>query len=178
MTDPSPSEVLDQMEIDTTSATVDSTPSADSPPTNLAAAAAAAVPQSRIAIDKMLAENQATRNQEYHYDIIPIPDLLRHLSERGIQPSFRDAMNSSLARQNFHFMHGTSNCFVAENSNLVYEEEDYAESEVGDVSPDHHVQAGDDQSGNDEIDKADMMDVEQSELSSDHSTQHQASEEL
>ncbi|TGO53562.1 hypothetical protein BCON_0121g00380 [Botryotinia convoluta] len=157
------------MEIDTTSATVDSTP------TNVAAAAAAAVPQSIIAFDTMLAEYKTTGDKEYHYDIIPIPDLLRHLSERGIQPSFRDAMvvmlllddeNRALAHQNFLFTHGTSNCFVAENSNLVYEEEDYADSEVGDVSPDHHV------------DKADMMDVEQSELSSDHSTQHQASEEL
>ncbi|KAF7942127.1 hypothetical protein EAE99_000178 [Botrytis elliptica] len=190
MTDLSPSKDLVQMEIDTTSATVDSTPSANSTPTNVAAATAAAataVPQSTMVFDEMLAEYQDERNEEYHYDIIPIPDLLRHLRERGIRPSFRDAMvvmlltddeNRSLARQNVRFTPGTANCFVAENSNLVYEEEVYSESEVGDASPDSHVQAGDDQPDNEQVDKADMMDVEQSELSSDHSTQHEASEEL
>ncbi|KAF5871739.1 uncharacterized protein Bfra_008763 [Botrytis fragariae] len=182
MADPSPSKVLDQMEIDTTSATVDATSSTNSAPTN----EAAAVSQSRIALDEMFAEYKAKRDKDYHYNVIPIPDLLRHLSERGIQPSFRDAMvvmlllddeNRSLAHQNFHFTHGTANCFVAENSNLVYEE-DFGEREVGDASPGRQVQVGDDQSGGEQVDKPDMMDVEQSELSSDHSTQHQASEEL
>ncbi|KAF7888294.1 uncharacterized protein EAF02_002835 [Botrytis sinoallii] len=188
MTDPSPSKDLVQMEIDTTSATVDSAPSANSTPINVAAAAtAAAVPQSTMVFDEMLAEYQDERNEEYHYDIIPIPDLLRHLRERDIRPSFRDGMvamlllddeNRSLARQNVLFTPGTANCFVAENSNLVYEEEVYSESEVGDASPDSPVQAGDDQPGNEQVDKADIMDVEQSELSSDHSTQNEASEEL
>ncbi|TGO39893.1 hypothetical protein BHYA_0046g00470 [Botrytis hyacinthi] len=187
MTYPSPSKVLNQMEIDTTSATVDSTPSTNSPPTNVAAAAAAAtVPQPRNAFNEMLAEYQAKRDEDYHYNVIPIPHLLRHLRERGIQASFRDAMvlmllvddeNRALAHQNFHFTHGTANCFVAEHSNLVYEE-DFGESDVGDASPDCHVQAGDDQSGNEQVGKPDIMDAEQSELSSDHSTRHEASEEL
>ncbi|KAF7911070.1 uncharacterized protein EAF01_002578 [Botrytis porri] len=186
MTDPSPSKVLDQMEIDTTSTAVDSTLSIDSTPTNATAVAAAAVHQSRTPFDKLLAGWQAKRDEDYHYNVIPIPDLLRHLRERGIQVSFRDAMvamllvddeNRALASQNFHFTHGTANCFVAEHSNLVYEEE-YAESEVGDASPGRQAQVDDDQSGNEQVDKADMMEVEQSELSSDHATQHQASEEL
>ncbi|TGO68787.1 hypothetical protein BOTNAR_0020g00610 [Botryotinia narcissicola] len=117
-------------------------------------------------------------DEDYHYNVIPIPDLLRHLRERDIRASFRDEMvpmllvddeNRDLVHQNFHLTHGTANCFVAERSNLV-SEEDFGESEVGDASPGRHVQAGDDQSANDE--------VEQAEFSSDDSTQHEAHKEL
>ncbi|KAF7953595.1 uncharacterized protein EAE97_000994 [Botrytis byssoidea] len=187
MTDPSPSKAMDQVEIDPLSTTIDSTASANStPPPNVTASTAAAIPQSRIVFDEMLAAYQATRDEDYHYNMIPIPDLLRHLRERGIQASFRDAMvlmllvddeNRDLVYQNFHFTHGTANCFVAERSNLVYEE-DFGESEVGDASPGRHVQAGDDQSANEEVEKPDMMEVEQAEFSSDDSTQHEAHKEL
>ncbi|KAF7902683.1 hypothetical protein EAF00_002586 [Botryotinia globosa] len=186
MTHPPPSKVLDQMEIDPPSTTVDSTPFANSTPPNVTAGSAAVIPQSRNVFDEMIAAYQSTRDEDYHYNVIPIPDLLRHLRERGIRASFRDAMvlmllvddeNRDLVHQNFHFTHGTANCFVAERSNLVYEE-DFGESEVGDASPGQHVQAGDDQSGNDEVEKPDMMEVEQAEFSSDDSPQHEAHKKL
>lgn len=181
MADPSPSKVLDQMEIDALSDTAtldftssDSTSSENSSPTNVAAAAA--LPQSTSNWDEMIAAYQARRDREYHYNTIPVLDFLRHLRERGIQPSFRNALvamaliddeNRALAHQNFLFMPGTAHCFVAEHSNLDYEE-DYTDNEAGDVLPGHHAQVDDDQSGNDQVDQADMMDVEQSEVSVSH----------
>ncbi|TEY67260.1 hypothetical protein BOTCAL_0128g00210 [Botryotinia calthae] len=198
MADPFPLKVLDQMEIDALSdtATLDfsttdftssdstSSSSENSSPTNVAAAA---IPQSTSNWDEILAAYQASRDREYHYNTIPILDLLRHLSERGIQSSYRDALvamaliddeNRSLAHQNFLFMPGTPHCFVAEHSNLDYEE-DYTDSEAGDVPTGHHAQVDDDQSGNDQVEHADTMDVEQPEVSSDNSTQyHEAVEEL
>ncbi|KAF7960860.1 hypothetical protein EAE96_000532 [Botrytis aclada] len=189
MADPSPSKVLGQMEIDASSSTVDPTSPAKSSPANEAAANeadAAEALQSRIGYDEMIAEYQAERDNDYHYNVIPIPELPRHLRERGIRPSYRDALvtmllvdddNRDWAQGYYRFTYRTVNCFFAEHCNFVYEA-DFEESEVGDVSPDHGAQVGDDQSGNNEVDKADMMDVEQPELSADHSTQHQVSEEL